>query len=155
MWTAEREKIASEMWLDGQSATQISKRLEVFSRCAVIGKMARLGLTHPGQTKEAKAQRQERARQASQLRERGRARGNTGGAMCQRVKAKFSASPIKPSPSVPYTPIGLSIPFLDLAKDQCHAPMENGQLRCGHKVSYKDLCWDHAVIFMPGLRRVA
>jgi hypothetical protein len=152
MWTADREKLASEMWLEGRSATEIGNLLEI-TRSAVIGKMHRLKLTHPNHTKEARAQRAERARQASQIRERGKRRGNTGGATCQRIKARLSAPPTKPEPSVPYTPIGLNIPFLELKRDQCHAPMENGQLRCGHKVSYKDLCWEHAVIFMPGLRR--
>jgi GcrA cell cycle regulator len=152
MWTEERLRLATGMWLEGHSASEIAKRLEVFSRCAIIGKMARMGVTHPGQTKEAKDQRKERARQASQIRERGKRRGNTGGALCQRVKAKHAGPPTKPSLSVPYTPIGLSVPFLDLAKDQCHAPMENGQLRCGHKVHTKDYCEAHAALFY---RRVA
>jgi hypothetical protein len=159
MWTAERETIAAEMWLGGHSATQIAKRLEVFSRCAIIGKMKRMGLQCPPKI------RKERHRQASQIRERGRSNKslaagirekrarakNTGGAAVQRIKNRL-ANPTKPERSVPYTPIGLSIPFLELAKDQCHAPMENGQLRCGHKVHTKDYCEAHAALFY---RRVA
>jgi GcrA cell cycle regulator len=160
MWTDERISVATTMWRDGKSAAQIAKHLEFCTRNAVIGKMNRLGLTRVN-----KAERNERHRQASQIREREKAAraalrearkkakaakpSNSGGGALQRWRALGAG---KPGPSVPYTPIGKSIPFLELKPDECHAPMENGQLRCGHKVARKDYCEAHANLFH---RRVA
>jgi hypothetical protein len=161
MWTEERINVATAMWREGRSAAQIAKHLEIFTRNAVIGKMNRLGLTRVN-----KAERNERHRQASQIRERAKVEraalrearkkakaskpSNSGGGALHRYRALNGSC--RPAPSVPYTPIGLSIPFLDLKSDQCHAPMENGQLRCGHKVARKDYCEAHANLFH---RRVA
>jgi hypothetical protein len=135
------------MWREGKSASQIAKHLEFCTRNAVIGKMNRLGLQ-----KRDKAQRNERHRQESKI----RAQKNANKALAASIReAKKRAKNLpkgRPAPSVPYTPIGLNIPFLELRADQCHAPMENGQLRCGHKVSRKDYCQAHADLFH---RRVA
>jgi hypothetical protein len=142
MWDAERIKLASDMWDAGHSAEQISKQLGgVISRNGVIGKMHRLGKSHP-----LNGVRKERARQLSQIRERRRRDKAETAALREAVK-RAQKPPTKPSPSVPYTAIGLSIPFMDLKRGQCHAPMENGQLRCGHKVHTKDYCEAHAALF--------
>jgi GcrA cell cycle regulator len=146
MWTDERVSIATAMWREGKSAAQIAKHLEFCTRNAVIGKMNRLGLQ-----KRDKAQRNERHRQASQIRERAKA-NKALAASIREAKKRARAPKSRPAPSVPYTPIGLNIPFLELRADQCHAPMENGQLRCGHKVARKDYCEAHANLFH---RRVA
>lgn len=47
-WTDERTTKLRKLWLEGLSASQIAKRLGGVTRCAVIGKVHRLGLVVAG-----------------------------------------------------------------------------------------------------------
>ena len=48
-WTDEDVALASRLWKQGCSGGQIAKALEGFSRCAVMGKLRRLGLLGVGE----------------------------------------------------------------------------------------------------------
>lgn len=43
-WTEEREEALSRLWLRGRSASEIAAAIGGVSRCAVIGKVHRLGI---------------------------------------------------------------------------------------------------------------
>ena len=44
IWTEEKINHLTTLWKAGHSASEISRRLDVVSRCAVIGKLRRIGL---------------------------------------------------------------------------------------------------------------
>ncbi len=49
LWTSDRTDTAKKLWLEGQSATQIARKLNCgLSRNAVIGKLTRMGLSRHG-----------------------------------------------------------------------------------------------------------
>ena len=49
-WTDDQVKLLERLWDDGWSATEIAAKLDIESRCAVLGKAHRLGL--PGRRQE-------------------------------------------------------------------------------------------------------
>ena len=64
-WTEEQVKLLIDLWQSGYTARQISDKLGVFTRNAVIGKANRLGLSAPAKTN---TRREERVVDASFMR---------------------------------------------------------------------------------------
>jgi GcrA cell cycle regulator len=52
-WTEDRVERLTKLWMDGYSATQCAKALGWVSRCAVIGKVHRLGLCRNDQAPQS------------------------------------------------------------------------------------------------------
>ena len=59
-WTKERSDLLEKLRLDGLSATEIAKQLGGVSRCAVLGKAKRLGLSAPGKQTAARPKKEPR-----------------------------------------------------------------------------------------------
>lgn len=137
-WNEREETTLNRLWLEGLSASQISKQLDGRSRNAVIGRLHRLGLA--ARSKPAAAAPQRRTTRPSDAVVARRVRTRLA-----RIKA---VSRIK-EPPPPVDP--LHVAFLDRTPLQCAAITDTTQFQqrcCGQPVDERGTyCAAHRALF--------
>ncbi len=126
-WADEIANRAVEKWKAGLSARQIAS-LVGKTRCAVIGKLHRLGLIgsrNPEITNERRRQTQKK-------------RGASPSPRKRRPERERTALP----PAAPVPPHE-RIPFLETKPWHCRAVYDDGQC-CGRQIAYRSFCESHA-----------
>jgi hypothetical protein len=134
-WTEERLTEARSLCDEGLSRRQIASKFGV-SHNAVIGALYRRDV--PSNYVRPKSEKKPR-----------RKRFEFGGPSSRQVRVNpFDQAVAKALPGPSFSvPESEWVHFMELTKTQCHAPMGNGQLRCGRPVAYKSYCCDHAKAF--------
>ena len=138
-WTDERIGALSALWADGLSASQIASELGEVSRCAVIGKVHRLGLA--GRATVIRAPRAPRVPKPPKL-------------VLARKPAKFTPFVID------FTPYdGPKIGVLDLTDKKCRwplgDPLKAGFGFCGCEIPRGQIYCSHHAVKAYNFRRSA
>lgn len=110
-WTPERTELAKTLWLKGQTAEQIARRIGGTSRNAVIGKMHRLGLKRDN----AQQHRLSGQQSAKRFKRRNQRKSTSGTAL---DGPRYVRVPI-PKEDAPKGPL---VMFADLEPHHCRAP---------------------------------
>lgn len=153
-WTEERTELLKRLWGDGDSCSQIAAALNCgFSRNAIIGKIARLGLS--GRVKIAKP----RSKVAHD-----RDRGTKQRIVAKMLKVRSPSNggtrvePVVIREEPPTPPDFLGIRLLDLERGQCRFPRGEGIniTFCGQPVvSGESWCrFCYRIVYAPPRPRV-
>jgi GcrA cell cycle regulator len=143
-WTDNRAERLKTFWADGRSASEIAALLGEVSRCAVIGKIHRLGL--PGR------------KTASRQPRRTSPRRDRAGRVSIRMPVFIRPLPVPPI-DLPPAPAALMLSVAQLTGATCHWPVGDPLLPgfgfCGcQKAPGAPYCEHHAAIaYNPAARR--
>ena len=129
-WTVEHVALLRELWADGISASLIARKFGEVSRCAVLGKVHRLGLAGRSTSNRLIKKPLEAIRISA-------------------VRAKPKSGPDALPP--------LMLPVSDLTSEHCHFPigdpLTDGFGFCGHPKERGAYCAAHASIAYQTIER--
>lgn len=133
-WTESRVEIARKSWIEGESASQIAKKLGGVTRNAVLSKLRRIGAM-------------ETQRLASPPRTTGQGKRPERRIRSVKRSTKFARPPVEQPSLIPTR----NVPFVDVLPGECKAVTDAtryAQKCCGHPVDERGIyCAAHTAIF--------
>jgi GcrA cell cycle regulator len=143
-WTPERTQRLITLWKDGRTAAWIADALGPgVTRCAVLGKVYRLGLTRGPEARRARLAAPSRAKRRCDETAASRLAARPSGALKVRATIASSATSIT-------LPSGPTVTILSVRSGQCRWPYghsgEAGFGLCGRPAARGAFCAAHAAV---------